>query len=475
MTATTEVLSITGALATLVLAAAWIPGVARVFLIAQAAFWSPSYVARPLVLLSVQPQPHYGDNVPDPRLAELGYDRGIGLVLDHVVFGLWIYAGLVVAYAIWSRHRRVENVPAMLSDPDFVPTLVTMYAIGLLGRAASVATGSLGNAGDVDSANPILNFFAILATIAALGLIIFLRLPRPQTTALIIAGLLAVELMWTVAVESKTPITGAAMAVAVRFALVGWTKAKALGVAAIGVVGIAGFGWLQSFKVSELAKSESALIDSDYPLAVRPFLSILRRFDLLEAATDAYFHGPGDWLTSGEVFHHAAFSLIPGQLLGTQKFQSGTAWADDVRGASVDMTRVSVSLAEGNLNEGYVLGGYPGVAIGAVFTFGLLLAWARALYSHYFPVVVLGLAMTGASALFERGILGSMENLGKFLQAAVLAWLISLAVKEFRRRAHPRAPGKKQSGPYGDAPVTGGGGRVLVRTAEEKRGSGQWD
>jgi hypothetical protein len=456
-----EVALIACALATLAVAAAWVPGVARVFIIAQAAFWSLSYVFRPVVLLVVQPDPHYGDNVPDPRLAEYGYDTAIALVLHHVVFGLWVYALLVVGYAIWSRRHRVEREPAIAADPDFIPALVAIYVVGALGRAASMATGAIGKAGDVDSANPILNFVAILGTVAALGLIIFARPARQLTTVLLLGGLLAVELGWTVVVESKTPILGAALAVAVRFAILGWTKAKAVGVTAIAVLGVGGFGWLQSFKTTEVAKSESALINSDYPTAVQPFLSILRRFDLLEAATDAYYHGPGFWLAPDEVVRHASLSLIPTQLLGAQKFQSGTAWANDVRGASVDMTRVSVSLAEGNVNEGYVIGGYPGVVVCVAFTFVLLLAWAKSLYSRFFPLVVLGLAMTGASSLFERGILGSMEALGKFLQAAVLAWFIYLLVKEYRRRANPPPipPPEHQA--------------ALAITA--KRGSGPWD
>lgn len=438
MTAYAEIIAIACALATLVVAAAWVPSVARVFIIAQAAFWSLSYLARPLVLLVVQPEPHYGDNVPDPRLAELGYDRGIALVLHHVVFGLWVYAILVVGYAIWSRHHPLPGPPAMTGNPDFVPALTTIYIVGLLGRGASYATGSIGHAGDIDSANPILAFVSILATVAALGLIIFIRPARPRTTALLIGALLAGELMWTVVVESKTPILGAALAVAVRFAILGWTKAKVVGVLAIAVLGIGGFGWLQSFKTTEVGKAEAAMTSSSYPPSVRPFLSILRRFDLLEAATDAYYHGTGYWLTPAEEFRHAALSLIPTQLLGAPKFQSGTAWANDIRGASVDMTRVQVSLAEGNVNEGYVIGGYVGIVVSVGFTFVLLLAWAKALYSRYFPMVVLALALTGASSLFERGILGSMEALGKFLQAAVLATLIYLAVKEYRRRAKPR-------------------------------------
>lgn len=482
----TEVASIAGALVALVLVGAWIPGVARVFVIAQAAFWSLSYVARPLVLLLVQPDPHYGDNIPDPRLAELGYDRGIALVLQHVVFGLWAYVGLVAAYAIWSRRRAAlaevgsRRIPACSLDPNFVPTLATMYVVGVLGRGASIATGSIGSAGEVESANPIINFVSILATISAVGLIIFVRPALPSRAVLIIGGLLAGELLWTAIVESKTPILGAALAVAIRFAMVGWTRAKAVGVATIAVVGIAGFGWLQSLKTTEFVKSEAALTDSGYPDGLGPFLSILRRFDLLEAATDAYFHGPGYWLTPEEALRHASLSLIPAQLLGTEKFRSGSAWAVDIRGSSVDMSKVSVSLAEGNVNEGYVIGGYPGVLAGVLFTFGLLLAWSTALYARQFPIVVLGLAMTGSSALFERGILGSMENLGKFLQAAVLAWLIYLAVREYRRRAYPARPRPNiavRAGPVDPGPrgLSGTSAHNAGLFAAGKRGSATWD
>jgi hypothetical protein len=474
-----EIVSIACALLTLALASAWVPNAARVFILAQAAFWSLSYIARPVVLLWVQPEPRFGDNVPDPRLADIGYDDGIALVLRHVVFGLWVYAILVVGYAIWSRRHGVQRPPAISLDPDFVPALIAIYVVGLLGRGASMAAGSTGHAGDVDSANPILNFVSILATVAALGLIIFIRPANPRATVLVIGALLAGELMWTVVVESKTPILGAAVAVAVRFAIVGWTKAKAVGVLAIAVLGIGGFGWLQSFKTTDMAKAEAAVTDSSYPAAVRPFLSILRRFDLLEAATDAYYHGPGFWLTPDEVLRHATLSLIPTQLLGTAKFQSGIAWAGDVRGASVDMTRVQVSLAEGNVNEGYVLGGYAGVVVSVVFTFLLLIAWSKSLYSRYFPMVVLALALTGASSLFERGILGSMEALGKFLQATVLATLIYLAVKEYRRRTAGTAPPPTAEPSTPAAPPTDESTRIgppaVASVVIGKRGSRPWD
>src|SRR5437764_355454 len=79
------------------------------------------------------------------------------------------------------------------------------------------------------AACPVLSLVSGLGSIGALGLILFLRLPRARTTALVLGGLLAVELAWAISVESKTPIIAATLAVAIRFALLGWARRRTLG------------------------------------------------------------------------------------------------------------------------------------------------------------------------------------------------------------------------------------------------------
>jgi hypothetical protein len=419
------------ALVALTIAAMHIRGVARVFLLAQVVYWGLSYVARPIVLLWAQPEARFADNIADPRLANIGYEHGIVMVLRPVVFGLWFYAVVVVVYAIW-RHGRGPESSAQLGGTDLIPTFMTVYLVGSVGRVVAYVSGSAGAAGDIQSSNALLSFVAQLATAGALGLIIFFRPKERRLSVAVLGGLLLLELLWTVAVQSKTPIMGAALAVAVRLAMRGWTGRRVLAIAAVSIGGIGGFGWLQALKQPGDA-SASAIIDSQYPVLVQPFLSILRRFDLLEAATDAYYMAGRPWLSIDEVLRYVAESFVPAQLLGSDKFRSGTAWATDVRGASVDMTRVSVSLADGNINEGYVLGGYIGVSIGVSFTFGLLLFAVRALHARYIVLIALGLALTESPVLFERGILGSIEVIGKSLQVALLLWIINWAVREFRR------------------------------------------
>ncbi|WP_107655998.1 hypothetical protein [Nocardia suismassiliense] len=431
MGAVPELVLIAGALVTMVAAAVVIPGVARVLLIAQALYWAMSYLARPVVLLVVQPEPRFGDNVADPRLAALGYDYGIAMVLRPVVFGLWVYAGLVVALAFWMRRRRRPGA-AITEDPNFLPTLCVLYCLGALGRLVMLATGTAGKAGEVESSSPALTFVTMLGTVGAVGLIVFVRLAGTRATSLAVGLLLAGELLWTMAVESKTPIMGAALAVGGRFALGGWTRRKVVAILLVSIMGIGGFGWLQSLKATGEAKADAAVTDSAYPAGVRPMLSVLRRFDLLEAATDVYYTPPGSWLSPEQAAENALRSLVPAQLLGEPKLRSGTAWAAEVRGASVDMTQVSVSLAEGGISEGYLLGGYPGIVAGVGFTFLLLVAWSRALYSRHIALVVLGLALIEIPVIFERGILGSMEMLGKYLQAVVLVWFVYLLVGWYR-------------------------------------------
>lgn len=436
----TPLLVIVAALGTMVLAALLGHGVLRVLLIAQAVYWAMSYVARPVVLLTVRPEPRFGDNVADPRLSEIGYDFGIEAALRPVAFGLTVYALLVLGYVLWARRRPRPGPAPLAGDPDLIATLWVLYVLGTFARLLSVATGAAGRAGDVQSASPVLSLLTMPATLGAVGLIVFAR-PHRQSGTIALLGVLTLgELWWTTATESKTPILGAALAVAVRFAITGWTRAKILGIGAVSVAGIAGFDWLQSLKTSPHLRMEAAAVDGAYPEAVRPFLSLLRRFDLLEAATDAYYVGPGSWLGPGEVVGHLARSMVPAQLLAEEKLHAGTAWAAEVRGASVDMSQVSVSLAEGNVSEGYVIGGWTGVVVGVAFTAVVLVGWSRTLYARHLVPVLFGVALIEVPVVFERGMLGSAETLGKYLQVVVLAWLVRLAVGQWRRTHGPSGP-----------------------------------
>lgn len=443
MSAVLAVALTAAALASLVVASIFVPGVAKVFLLAQTAYWSLSYVFRPIVLLWTLPTPQFADSLADPRLATIGYDRAIAEVLQPVIFGLWFYVALVVAYVLFVRWRGFTDrtsLTAAATDPNFFPSMATIYVMGLGGRFVSFATGNTGSAGEVTSGNPLLDFAATMATVGALALIVFARPAKTWQTTVLLGGLVGMELVWTVVVESKTPILGAALAMAVRFALIGWTRATVLGVAGIAVTAGGAFGILQSLKVDAGAAAISAPAEASYPAIIQPLLPILRRFDLLEAATDAYFMQGREWISHGDVLKNSLLNFVPSQILGAEKFQSGTAWASQVRGSSVDMTNVSVSLAEGNISEGFVFAGYAGVMVTMTFTFVMVLLAVRMLLARNFILVVLGLTLVEYPVLFERGILGTTESLGKSLQLAILVWIVALFVGEYIRQSKETPP-----------------------------------
>lgn len=434
-----EVWIVASALAVLAGAAFAIPGITRVFLLAQVLYWSMSYIARPVLLLVVAPQPQFGDNVADPRLYSIGYDLGIAHALRPVAFGMWFYALLVAAFALWVRLR--PNMWAFLTRPltgnrNLILTMWVCYGIGSAARLSAWASGVAGSAGETQSSNPVLDLVGFFAAVGALGLIVYVDSPRRWVTVAVICGLSAGELLWSVLSESKTPVLGAALAIAVRFAAQGWNWRKTVGILVIAVLGVGGFGWLQSFKATPEDRLAATMVDAAYPASVRPYLSIFRRFDLLEAATDTYYLAGEHWLTPGLYLSTGLKSLIPSQLLGAEKLQSGTAWAQQVRGVSVDMTDISVSLAEGNVNEGYAVAGYPGIVFVMTATFALLVFGVYSLGSGRIVLIVaVGMAIVEYPILFERGYLGIMENLGKTLQAGIAVWIIGIGVRLLTRPA----------------------------------------
>jgi hypothetical protein len=319
------------------------------------------------------------------------------------------------------------------SNPHLVPAFAVAYVLGLLGRLASIATGSVGQAGDVSSSNPYLDVVAGMGSLGALGLIIYFRSSRRGLTSAVLVVLLSGELVWGILAESKTPMLGAALAIAIRFALDGFTRRRlvTVGVGAAGL-GLA-FGWLQSFKVSSADQMASALVESNYPGSIRPLLSIIGRFDLFAASTDVYYMNGRSWIDPVFAVRNIFTNLVPSQL-GVEKFQSGTQWAQQVRGSSVDMRNVSVSLAEGHINEGLILGGYLGVFLESVFVLGVAVAIAAMLQSRYFVVITVGISLVAVPTLFERGALGISETLGKSLQYALVAWVLYSLVVEWRKR-----------------------------------------
>lgn len=459
-----QVIIVSAGLAALVAVAFLAPVLVRVFLLAQVVYWSLSFVVRPVVLLVALPGPRFADSIADPRLAYTGYGYSIREVLQPIAVAIWLYLLVVlVAVALLRRFstpstRRTDRVTASVTtgpSTDLLTTFGVAYVIGTAARAASYISGSAGQAGDVSSANPYLDLVGNFAGLSALGLIAFYRCRRPEGTVAVIVVLLAGELVWGILTESKTPLLGAALAVAIRFALEGYTRRQFLVTAVGGVVLLGAFSWLQSFKVSDATELAFSAADSGYPAVVRPFLSLIRRFDLLEASTDVWYMNSRSWISPVFVAKNLVLNLIPSQL-GVQKFQSGTQWAQTVRGSSVDMRGISVSLAEGHLNEGLLIGGYPGVIAESVFVIVMIILTARCLRSNTMLLLVPALGFVAFPSLFERGALGISETLGKVIQLAIALFVLNIVVAWFRRRAR-RTPASPHLDPTISVPTPVGG------------------
>jgi hypothetical protein len=73
-------------------------GILGGLLIVQGLYWLLGYVARPAVLLLVQPSPRFGDFLADVRLASVGYESSVFDVLRPIAVGLLTFTVCVIAF-----------------------------------------------------------------------------------------------------------------------------------------------------------------------------------------------------------------------------------------------------------------------------------------------------------------------------------------------------------------------------------------
>ena len=132
-----------------------------------------------------------------------------------------------------------------------------------------------------------------------------------------------------------------------------------------------------------------------------------------------------------------ALALIPAQIQPDKPQSTGATWAMEVRGQSLAYADSGVHLAEGPIAEGFVIAGWLGTVIAVALVAGVSWAVAAALRASRVPVVAFGIAMLAQPYLFERGVLGLSEALGKSIQVALLATLmvmVTRATREVARR-----------------------------------------
>lgn len=397
-------------------------GVLGVIFIGQAGYWLISYVMRPGILLLFQPAPRFGDSVADPRIASGGYETFMPQILSSIAIGIGCYV-FFACIIVWALGRK-KAAPTLLgfsgvsAQTASLYTFLVSYSVGWLFRVASLTTPS----------NSLIDTVSGLAIVGAAGIIVFLP-SRPGGRTVVLFAAFIGELGWSVLSASKTPIIAAALCLAMRWSISGWGRKRVSSAVFVMICGIFAFPALQRIKTSDETQHVLQAADVSYPTYIQPLMSVVRRFDLFSAVTDATLLESSRWMSTTEFLFRIMDSFIPQALLAHEKIGVGTLWSTQVRSYSLGTANENVSLAEGFVAEGYALGGYAGVVFGALFILMLavFVAW---LVSHKQVFLSsLGLLLVSFPVLFERGILGSVETIGKSLQIAFLVWLLSLVVQ----------------------------------------------
>lgn len=424
---------IAGALVFLVATGLRLPSLTGILVFLQVFYWTVSYLVRPAVLLVVKPRPVFGDGLSDFRLAADDYTSRITEVLWIIVAGLVVYAVLLALYA---AHVRRRPAPSLIdaSDPGYrvlIPVLVGALALGLVGRALWI----LGLGAESSVVQLILYF----ASLGAIGLVIFFDGSRRAVATVVIAAL-ALELVWSVVIASKTPALAAGVALVLRLGRHRLSGKHVAAMIGVGIAVIAVFSPLQSVKYSEEAENTLGVVDSRYPVTLQPLLDMIRRFDMLSAVTDAHALGAGRWMSPQGFVARAVETVIPQQLQDGDKVSLGRAWAAEVRQHSIPGSNLDVSLASGTIAEGWATGGFFGILAQSAFLVGCLHLVSRLLTARTPGRIAFGVLLIVYPVLFERGILGSLALMSKSFQVVVVVFVAGLLLREMTRSTAPRAP-----------------------------------
>jgi hypothetical protein len=393
---------------------------AKTIIFLQVFFWAISFVGRPLVLLGIQPSPKLDDSLADPRLAALGYDSSIAFVLQPVLFGIIFYT--LVLWAVRRKANTWLSISKAFEDTSHTDRSWLFLAL-FVGWVSRLIWFSNEKGTFFSSVSETFSWIAIVAIAGLLRI----YLKKPQERLIPIALLGAGELLWSFLFSSKTPVIGFAILCIVLMSAEGWSRRTFRFATGLGIASLASFPVIQALKFSEVT-DKIAAADSTYPLIMQPLMPFLRRFDLLSAVTDATFFNSSKWLSYQEYLQNALLNLVPQQLIGASKLGSGSSWAINVRSASIGSQSYDVSLAEGFIGEGYLLGGIIGVAVVSVLLVLCLILISTQIKSRNtfsFAIAAIGLSFP---VLFERGFLGFTEVFGKSLQVAILVLILKTFV-----------------------------------------------
>lgn len=391
----------------------------------QAIYWGIAYVARPAYLLIVEPgRP---DPLADRRLAWFGYHDGLAPVLGVVLGGQLTFVGTLIIVGVWvNRSVHTQSNLAQLKFSSSRPGLILAitFTVGWIGRILFVVGSGFAS---------VLSFFATVSVCVA---VVAIGSQTRRSRLLLLAAVLS-EGLWAVAYASKTPIVALLLAFTISATRDLSREQLRRRVPLIAVVAVASFLAIQPIKGIDTAARVDTYSDADAPSVVGQVVSVLQRFDLISAVTDAYYYPAKPWMTATDLATTLSLAAIPKiQVLDYDNV--GLRWTEEVRARTIPNQFLGVSLATGPVAEGEALGGIFGVFIESIILALVTIGASTALFSGKISIASASAFFIFDTYLFERGAIGLAEGLSKSLQIFVVVGLLQILFKE--RSMYRRVP-----------------------------------
>lgn len=382
------------------------------------------YVVRPAVLVEVQPKSTYGDPIADPRI-DSQYVTSVGNMLRAILPGVVVLAaGLALALYLTARRAKragTGDEPAAPQQPVATLPLWTLFAVGWLFRLLSYA----------NSSSTVLGTLAILPAVTVGYYIVY----KPITFRLVLlfAGS---ELLWSILGAEKAPILAVMLwllirQIARRGRKVPWRRVLVTLLAAF-----LAFLAVTEVKVAAGRLNSSTKYEATYPAPIQPLLPVVARFDSFFQFTDAYLADPHSWLSPAQVGEHFVKTLVPSFALpaADRPEIAGSLWEPGVRAQTLSNLSYSANFSEGTFAEGWAVDGQAGSILENLLLVGFILFAAACFDSRRrFPQLFV-VAFTTQPYLFERGMMGIGEGIGKSLELAIIASVVIGADAALARR-----------------------------------------
>lgn len=365
-----------------------------------------AFVVRSVLLVLLQPAPQENSSFAISVLAYRGYVESLDAVLPYAC---------AASFAVY--------LSAFIGQRLFIPKQdMLTFAVQPSGAAVIYLFGLLLRMGDILAYDSVFSSrLASLGQGVSLGILAALILATDwrKRAAVLTLTLCAVEAFTSIPLASKTPLLTVLLLLYldprrprlhVRMVLM-----SCLGV-------VFAFTSLQSLKSTANPLQGQNWVE-------QTFFSLTGRLDGLYALSGAWISGPGSYRPEGGVLQAALGGLLPGWLQYDDKILAGRLWGINVYGVDT-----GVSYAEGLSAEGYVLMGMWGPVLWGLLGGLVFIAVTQAIRSKSRYIQIAGFSMLASTVLFERGLLGQMEQVGSALQSSAIACVALVVFEGLNRR-----------------------------------------